>query len=69
MEDSVKVEAKAKKEKAVEYVLAKGGRIKLHDFPLEITDETLKNPRVIDALASYEGRTGNKVFGLHVISK
>lgn len=65
-----KIEYKAKPAKATKYVLAKGGRLCLHDCELaEITDELLEKDAVLKLLSAYESRTGRKVFGVHVIAK
>lgn len=65
-----KIEYAAKPAKATKYVLAKGGKLCLHDCELrEITDADLNNEKVLALLSAYEARTGRKVFGVHVIAK
>lgn len=66
MTDNV-IEAKTKKK--AEYKLAKGGKLCLPDFPVELTDEDLTNDRVLSAVAAYEARKGIKVFGKFIVSK
>lgn len=53
------------------WVLAKGERAAINKGPgqglLEITNDHLKNPKIIAALDAIEKRTGNKIFGLVVV--